>query len=245
MDTNGPCPLSLGSTDLTFRGWNVLSLILYHLRAHGPYPYPLSSFEMPPKRIPREYRGNSCHRCHKQKVKCSKGSICLSAHIFAPQTDKVMTEKPCRNCALAKLPCTYAIPDRKVIVRESYLKRLQSAAIDHEEIATATDRPHLDHRGNVRLETEKPEGSRGLARVSSRFVDPLVENSTAELFVSKLRDIQKSQDLLGPPATDQSEGSASSGDRANQGPSKPPPYEYIALSFDTLCMQVPCCPALF
>ncbi|KAL3711793.1 hypothetical protein TMatcc_000485 [Talaromyces marneffei ATCC 18224] len=178
---------------------------------------------MPPKREPREYRGNACHRCHRQKVKCSKG------------------RNPCRNCAFANASCTYATPDRKVTVRESYLNQLRKAAIGQKQVVSASGHLGLDPCDTVSSQTERLHGGSPakLAHTSaSSSSAPLVENSTAELFVSKLREIQKSQSPSGSPSNSLLEGAGPPGDNNKPGLSKVRAYEYIALSFDTLRMHI-------
>ncbi|KAI1370794.1 hypothetical protein F4677DRAFT_437509 [Hypoxylon crocopeplum] len=164
---------------------------------------------MPPKRAKREYRGNACHRCHQQKVKCSR-------------------EKPCRSCALAKRPCTYAVRDRQVTVPESYLKSLEGALAGPEPSDGARKRPYLDS-------SYVPQ--EGLVRdtdltIARRPLDPLVENSTVEFFVSKLKQIQKLTPAPGTLGT-QPESSASPDDEANRESTQSQTYEYFALNSDT------------
>lgn len=150
--------------------------------------------------------------------------------------------KPCRNCALANRPCTYAAPDRKVTVSESYLKRLQSAAFGQSKFGASPEHPRPEHghwEGQPLKSTAGLAGAiAGSAHAPRRTSDPLVENSTAELFVSKLREIEKFSTLIVSPASDHSERCD---DHADYEPSKSLPYEYISLSFDNFRT----CPCMF
>ncbi|KAH8800284.1 putative C6 transcription factor [Xylogone sp. PMI_703] len=59
------------------------------------------------KRVRRSF--TACRRCHKHKIKCSGG-------------------QPCHNCAQqtqAPIQCVYPTRDRKVLIRESFLKKIQ------------------------------------------------------------------------------------------------------------------------
>ncbi|KAL4783706.1 fungal-specific transcription factor domain-containing protein [Aspergillus varians] len=131
-----------------------------------------------------EYRGSACHRCHRQKVKCSR-------------------ERPCQNCTLANQPCTYAVRNRKVTVPESYLRNLEAGILDPTALATETKRSF-------------PPSQDAGAGISCHPLDPLVESSTAEYFVSTLRQLQNAKSSTGEEHSEQ-----------------PAEYEYFTLNFDT------------
>ncbi|KAL4965442.1 Zn(II)2Cys6 transcription factor [Aspergillus stella-maris] len=76
------------------------------------------------KKRKAEYRGLACHRCHQQKVKCSR-------------------ERPCQNCTLSRKPCTYAVRDKKVTVSETYLKQLEAEAAAERHLPTSPE-PHCN-----------------------------------------------------------------------------------------------------
>jgi hypothetical protein len=157
-----------------------------------------------------------------------------------------MTGTPCRNCAFANASCTYATPDRKVTVRESYLDQLRKAAIGHKQSVSAADHLVLDPRDNASSQTERIHESP--AKSAHTFLSsssaPLVENSTTELFVSKLREIHKSQSPSGSLSNSGLENPDLSGNNNKHALSTPRAYEYIALGFDTLRTHIQHCVAL-
>lgn len=63
--------------------------------------------EPPTKKLRRSYV--ACHRCHSHKIKCSG-------------------ETPCRSCRKSNnsSQCVYPVRDRKVVISESYLKKLEA-----------------------------------------------------------------------------------------------------------------------
>ncbi|KAK7634322.1 fungal-specific transcription factor domain-containing protein, partial [Phyllosticta citricarpa] len=69
---------------------------------------------------------SSCHRCHSHKIKCSG-------------------EKPCRSCSKSNnsAHCVYPVRDRKVVISESYLKKLEqeNAALKHKTPSSTADTP--------------------------------------------------------------------------------------------------------
>ncbi|VUC29706.1 unnamed protein product [Clonostachys rosea] len=166
---------------------------------------------MPPRVSKREYRGSACHRCHKQKVKCNK-------------------EKPCRNCSLTNSLCTYAFRDRKITVPESYLKHLEGGLA----------RPEVPHGAvprHISFEAADAAGQRStqdaVPNLARQRFDVVVENSTAEQFVSKLKQIRDAKSSFCAHGT-QSE--SLSGARTEESQLPPTPfaqYEYFELTFDT------------
>ncbi|KAF4539541.1 C6 transcription factor [Lasiodiplodia theobromae] len=66
-----------------------------------------SAPEPPTKKLRRSYV--ACHRCHSHKIKCSG-------------------ETPCRSCRKSNnsSQCVYPVRDRKVVISESYLKKLEA-----------------------------------------------------------------------------------------------------------------------
>lgn len=145
-----------------------------------------------------------------------------------------MTERPCRNCALANRPCTYAVRDRKVTVPESYLRSLECGVHNPRAIDNTANRPLLDSNPASEQRTTSNAALAG-PRLS---YDPVVENSTAELFVSKLKQIQGSNSSPGVLGTCSDSLSPQIGE---QGFTKPSKYEYFALSYDTSRMSQTVC----
>ncbi|KAH8695588.1 hypothetical protein BGW36DRAFT_429461 [Talaromyces proteolyticus] len=86
-------------------------------------------------------------------------------------------ERPCRNCALANKAYTYAVRDRKVTVLESYLSDLEGVLLR----LRMTRTPGL---GAANTSEQGP----GLEIAVDQF-DPIMEDTTAEVFVSKPKQI--------------------------------------------------------
>ncbi|KAI0161791.1 hypothetical protein GGR52DRAFT_586018 [Hypoxylon sp. FL1284] len=160
---------------------------------------------MPPKRAAREYRGNFCHQCHRQKIKCSR-------------------EQPCRSCASAKRPCTYAVRDRQVTVSESYLKSLESALAESGPSDVGKEYPDNALRDGLARDAE--------TACAHRPLDPLVENSTVELFVSKLKQTPKLKQSSGTLGSRTRSSFSHDGDVKRESTTSPM-YEYFALNYDT------------
>lgn len=131
--------------------------------------------------------------------------------------------------------CTYAVRDRKVTVQESYLKSLEAAFVDPGTPARPSERPAHGSRQQTHVVSQEqpdrdPVTSPTLTR---RPYDPLAENSTTELFVSRLKQIQKSNPASGQFGS-QYDSLTSTEDELSGVSSKSPAYEYFALNFDTL-----------
>lgn len=180
---------------------------------------PEPQFDMLSKRAKREYRGNSCHRCHHQKIKCSRGK-CRPHHVFTVISDKRAIERPCRSCTLANRPCTYAVRDRQVTVSEGYLKSLEGAVAESRNI----DPGHATQDGVGR--------DADMTTLARRPLDPLVENSTVELFLSKLKQTPKLK-LSPKTLVAQTESTASCDVDVKRESAKSQIYEYFALNYDT------------
>jgi hypothetical protein len=121
------------------------------------------------------------------------------------------------------------------LVPESYLKNLEERLINPMAVTSAAQRPQLDSSHISQQGHSQFIG----AEDPRRPFEPLVENSTAELFVSKLKQIRNSNTSPGkfglqPPSR------VSPGGESEQGPAPPPTYEYFVLDFDTSRMSGVC-----
>lgn len=186
-----------------------------------------NQLDMPPKRVKREYRGNSCHRCHHQKIKCSRGKFHL--HSVSTASDKRTIERPCWSCTLANRPCTYAVRDRQVTISESYLKNLEDALAESGPSSGAKKR-HVVDLGHA--PQDDPVGRDTETTPVRRPLDPLVENSTVEVFVSKLKQIPKLKHSPGTLGSQTASSPSYTGELRHE-PTKSQLYEYFALNYDT------------
>ena len=118
-------------------------------------------------------------------------------------------------------------------MQESYIKDLENALNDAQSSSNVDNSFSLDSR---LVQQERPEHVTSPTTVN-RSNDPLVENSTAELFVSRLKQIQESKRLPGP-VDGQAELTSINSD-AQRELTRVPTYEYFALNFDTLCKSLP------
>lgn len=142
------------------------------------------------------------------------------------------TEHPCRNCASANKACTYAVRDKKVTVSESYLRSLagdSSGSISFDGAYSEVFRENGPKNGCTEtvMRTRRP----GLKRT----YDSLVENTTAELFVTRLKKVKKLHASMSPDQvfTAISESSSTAAPDVPRSLS----YEYVALSYDNSCMS--------
>jgi hypothetical protein len=189
---------------------------------------------MPPAGTKSTYGGYACHRCHKQKVKCSRGTAHAPAAWHISASNWRITERPCRTCALANQPCTYAVRDRKITIRESYLKNLEGGLLSPRAFASTAKRTPFSPIND----SEKEVASKIGIDDNRRPFAATVENSTAELFVSKLKQIQISNSLPGARGAQSGSSRAQSYLHSDSEPvsMQPPKYEYVPLDFDTLRM---------
>lgn len=134
------------------------------------------------------------------------------------------TEQPCRNCRARKNECSYPVRDRSLTVPESYLRRLETELRHFKDRTATTDA----RAGNG-------SGSRTPARA-----ERLVENSSAEQFVRKLRELY----AVHPSSNDQQVTSPGNASSTSQGPRSAdlgesyPQHNYAPLQFDELRRRI-------
>ncbi|XXG99250.1 hypothetical protein Hte_005587 [Hypoxylon texense] len=117
---------------------------------------------------------------------------------------------------------------REYRVSEGYLKSLEGALAESGPSVNARKRRNVDP-GHAPQDGVSRDADTTLAR---RPLDPLMENSTVELFVSKLKQIPK---LKHSPGTlgGQTESTASGDGDVKRESTKSQIYEYFALNYDT------------
>ena len=135
-----------------------------------------------------------------------------------------LTERPCRNCTLANRLCTYAVHDRKITISESYIRQLEASSWN----PLTVDKPLKPNFAAPPTHLNNPAPY--TPAQSDSQLKSTVENSTAELFVSKLKECQVSRSV-GYDGTD-SRVSPSVDSTLLSTPQ--PKYEYFALESDTL-----------
>ncbi|CAH0042242.1 unnamed protein product [Clonostachys rhizophaga] len=140
---------------------------------------------MPPRINKREYRGLACHRCHRQKVK-SDGGLRLSKLQRDIEESHIKSQ---RNPA-GTVPCQIG---NKATVTESYLKKLEGGGLLAAETSGRSSRripsDTVDSPRKQPIQHSDPNFGR-------RSMELLGENSTAEHFVSKLKEIQDLKTFL-------------------------------------------------
>ncbi|KAJ5579709.1 uncharacterized protein N7459_005694 [Penicillium hispanicum] len=140
-------------------------------------------------------------------------SACIRCHKRKVKCSRAHTaglELPCRSCQLTGHECTYPVRDRNITVPESILRDLEARA--------------FGSRG-------QPLGVASSPELPAR---PLVEDTTSEVFLTRLKQIRQQNTSTGltprftSPSTLTIEGETSS----------PESYEFVQLSFDT--SDTPC-----
>ncbi|KAF9890087.1 hypothetical protein FE257_006248 [Aspergillus nanangensis] len=133
-----------------------------------------------------------------------KSSACRRCH---KQKVKCTRDNPCRNCRTAHVDCVYPEREKLVMVPESYLKTLEAS-----------------HDGR--------EPSDGCSRPDSVPSQHAVENSAAEVFVARVKQLRQHTSFsvaLDPPPVGDSE--------SNNPPTYPVghahSHEYFPLAYDT------------
>jgi hypothetical protein len=142
--------------------------------------------------------------------------------------NSVWIERPCRNCALSNHPCTYALRDRKITVPESYLRNLEGGLISPKLLASTRRRPIFEV---TNTSVQGPSQEAGTESVRHLLFPPVVENSTADLFVSKLKQIKITSPGVFGVQSDRLRLPSDDGEVESK---QPQDYEYFALNFDTL-----------
>ncbi|KAL1869970.1 hypothetical protein VTK73DRAFT_2891 [Phialemonium thermophilum] len=174
----------------------------------------------------------ACYDCHRQKVRCSG-------------------EQPCQRCRARQKECLYFQKEAVVPVPESSLRRIEdslnelksmlrsggSAATSTSATMTALARSDQgrDEANQTGGDAEQPV--RALSSTSRSVVDPLVDDSTAESFVRKVRELLQGGSQ---GSTAVSPGSSSALSSGPGGPSvrHPSPPCHAVLKFDTLHSQL-------
>lgn len=120
----------------------------------------------------RRFKGRAakaCHYCHTQKVKCSGGMLCLL------DRGRVITcdpERPCTRCQASHRDCIFPSKDRLVTVPENYVRTLQNEVNQLRQLQA--------ERGPLPGDAERQS-------LYDSNPERLIENSTTEYFVSKLK----------------------------------------------------------
>ncbi|KAF4965348.1 hypothetical protein FSARC_6843 [Fusarium sarcochroum] len=133
-----------------------------------------------------------------------------------------MHQRPCRNCVLANRPCTYAVRDREVTISKTYLEKLERGLARINTRATASDSARQPSDNSPQGVTSGPSPRQPF--------DPVAENPDANVFVSRLKEIQFSH--LSPHSDTHAQS-----DYSDLSSTHPPRYEYFGLNFDTLHAQ--------
>ncbi|KAH6991377.1 hypothetical protein BKA56DRAFT_474340 [Ilyonectria sp. MPI-CAGE-AT-0026] len=147
----------------------------------------------------------ACYDCHRQKVKCTV--------LISP------AEQPCQRCSAREKICVYPTQDTIIPVPESYLQRLDRVLNE----LTDAIRTHGFNAGPNSADSSRNHGrDAGLhieLRQTHTAADSLVEDSTAEAFILKLRETV---------------GSASRFDQSNPTVPDTPLGDHTSMRFDTL-----------
>ncbi|KAK8169093.1 fungal-specific transcription factor domain-containing protein [Phyllosticta citrichinensis] len=157
--------------------------------------------EPPTKKLRRSYV--ACHRCHSHKIKCSG-------------------EKPCRSCSKSNnsAHCVYPVRDRKVVISESYLKKLEqeNAAFKHKTPSSTADTPPSSEDSKP-LSHQDPGEDTDVDVASVDVANPLLEDhanqrptsfdripkplylggASCTAFGTRLRYHVKGEDMAPPP----------------------------------------------
>lgn len=120
----------------------------------------------------RRFKGRAakaCHYCHTQKVKCSGGMLYLL------DRGRVITcdpERPCTRCQASHRDCIFPSKDRLVTVPQNYVRTLQNEIHQLRQLQA--------ERGPIPGDAERQS-------LYDSNPERLIENSTTEYFVSKLK----------------------------------------------------------
>ncbi|CAI6089010.1 unnamed protein product [Clonostachys chloroleuca] len=142
--------------------------------------------------------GRSSTACHR----CHKRKV------------KCTRELPCRNCQLANQECTYPMRDRNVTVSERFIRNLEARALSHSsQLPQATP-------------SSEPESLRGTVSQGLPPPLPLVEDSTSEVFLARLKQIR--QNNTGPDFSQLTPSNPYTDDTSPAAA----PYDFVQLKFD-------------
>lgn len=141
----------------------------------------------------------ACSYCHRQKVKCSGGASIFLHRLVSAGLLNLRAEQPCQRCRHRQRQCIYRTRgDRTIAVSEEYLDQLNATLNDLTNAVRVTGSSPLtpllgpavpriaaaepEPPGSATTQTQtEPEGEDAVA--------PLVEDSTAESFVRKLKEV--------------------------------------------------------
>lgn len=184
--------------------------------------------------------GIACHRCHKLKIKCNGGKLLWwSSRLTALEEIRPLQhlgqhlwiERPCKKCHAKNHQCTYPIRDRNLTVSESYLNRIL------QELNELKQRVHLENGCNNGSKDllSGPHNVPWNAHSNGAAYGRSVEDPTAEVFVSKLKELvcPISQQNISLPSS--STASSTMQDRpAAMLSDSSQSHNYVFLSFDRL-----------
>lgn len=184
-----------------------------------------------PLRMPR-FKGrsvNACHYCRSQKTKCNGGTSRISG--LTIQSDMPRTEQPCTRCRASQRPCVYSHREKVLTVPESYLRGMENELSQLRRPIQENQRP-LTQESSVPL-------SNGLEEQT--IPDRLIENSTTEHFVRKLKNVYstRSQDIPGVSPLSAGLATDQSNFHDNDDQSAISDYTYIPLDNDSNSMKYP------
>lgn len=147
--------------------------------------------------------------------------------MFATFRDSLLTlfaELPCRNCQLANQECTYPMRDRNVTVSERFIRNLEARALSHSsQLPQATP-------------SSEPESLRGTVSQGLPPPLPLVEDSTSEVFLARLKQIR--QNNTGPDFSQLTPSNPYTDDTSPAAA----PYDFVQLKFDNSGSLAPLLP---
>ena len=147
---------------------------------------------------------------------------CPLTRLSRPTIDTA-EEKPCRNCHAANVDCLYPDNGKLLMVPEAYLRDLEADRNRRRRL------PASPQSGSHREEDEDASPANSRAGGSNQHT---VENSAAELFVAKVKQLRQDAPFL--IASDPSLGDAgepSDGERHSGFAASG--YEYFRLNYDT------------
>lgn len=177
--------------------------------------------------MPR-FKGRSasaCYYCHSQKVKCSGGKPlpCNNSLILTSRIGY-----PCVKCRASSRECLFPSRSRALTVPEDYLRGLQSEVAQlRQSLSNATAASARGQsRGSIGDQQTQSPGDTSRER--------LIEDSTTEHFIRKLKGIQNA-----PASTRSAEYSNQatphthwSGESVENEKSTTPSYTYVPLDYD-------------
>ena len=138
-------------------------------------------------------------------------------------------DQPCQRCSSRQLECLYVTKEKAGLVPEFYLRRIDSTLNELKDMIRM-DRSHTSSSrgsGEASVETSDARNERNRT-ISVGDTDSLVEDSTAESFIRKLKEVLQTSNH-GSPAS----SSVLSDSQRSIG-SDPVQRRYTVMRFDTL-----------